>query len=346
MSTNQLFDIEKIKNLTVQIEELQINLSQLNDTSKIASESIKVFGSEFEDKKLHIQLEKIEGLIEYISSKLINISKLNLSKFLELQDQLTRKYKENFKNKLKKLHLDQEFTKSIGLSLIEDKKISKIIDNVSYIPSIEIPQWLDLLESLKYNTLFLKSVDNIETYYHSILQVRLKNELSKIPEATDPELINAYEDSFEKDPTLTFNEFLRKIESQLTQQEIKEKESLIKQAREREELEKLKKRQEEQKETYENYLKLSDREFKRMRRKKRREKLTNISSESTIKKDLELSDEVSEKIEKFKSQLEKSFNEKYMIQKDEDKDPLDIIRERKKRKEEEYREYKGHFENS
>ncbi|MFW9900263.1 MAG: hypothetical protein ACFFDY_03125, partial [Candidatus Thorarchaeota archaeon] len=308
MSTNQLFDLEKIKKLTAPIEELQIELNQLNENSKNATESIKIFEREFEDKKLLDQLENIEEILENISSKLINISKLNLNRFLELQDQLTKKYKENYKNRLKKLNLNREFTKSIGLSLIEDKKISKIIDNVSYIPSIEISQWLDLLGSLQYNTLFLKSVNNIKTYYLSLLQVKLKKEISKIPQDTDPKLIKDFENSFEEDPTLTFNEFLRKIESKLTQQEIKEKKSLIKQAREREELEKLKKQQEEQKEAYENYLKLSDREFKRMRRKKRREKLTNISSETSIKKDLELSDEVSEKIERFKSQLEKSFD--------------------------------------
>ncbi len=346
MSKNQLFDLERIKILTVPIEDLQVQLNQLTETSKNATGSIKVIESVFEDKPLHIQLNSIEELLENITSKLSKISRLNLNKFLELQDQLTKKYKEGFKNKLKKLNLNQEFTKSIGLFLIEDKKISKIIDYVSYIPSIEIPQWLDLLDSLKHNTLFLKSVKNIKTYYQDLLIARLNIELSRIPDGTDPKLVKAYEVLFKEDPTLTFNNFLQKIESQLTQQEIIEKESLIKEVREREEFEKLKKKQEEQKETYEDYLKLSDREFKRMRRKKRREKLTDISPESHVKRDLEISDEVSEKIEKFKSQLEKSFDEKYMIQKDEDKDPLDLIRQRKKRKEEEYKEYKDHFENT
>jgi len=245
---------------------------------------------------------------------------------------------------LKTLNLNEELTKSIGLSLIEDKKISKIIDFVSFIPSIEIPEWLDLLDSLKYNTIFLKSVKKIRNYYYELLKVRLDIELKKVPENTDPILINEYKNYFKKTPTLTFDNFMEIIESQLTQQEISVKKGVIKKVREKEELEKLKKKQEEQKETYENYLKLSDSEFKRMRRKKRREKLTEISPESKGKKDIELTDEVSEKIEKFKSQLEKSFDEKYMIQKDEDKDPLDLIRERKKRKEKEYKNYKDHFE--
>ena len=111
-------------------------------------------------------------------------------------------------------------------------------------------------------------------------------------------------------------------------------------------MKKLKKNQEEQKKTYEEYLKLSDSEFKRLRRKKSREKLTDISEKSTEKDSIEISDEVSEKIEKFKSQLEKRFNEEFMIQKDEEKDPLDLIRERKKKKEKEYKKYKDHFENT
>jgi len=345
MSNSQLFDLEKIKKLTVPIEELQVQLNKLTETSKNATENIKIIEREFEDKNLQVQIETIEELLKNMTSKLNKVSRINLNRFLELQDQLIKKYKESFKDKLKKLNLNREHAKSIGLFLIEEKNISKVIDYVSFIPSIEIPQWLDLLDSLKYNTLFLKSVKKIKNFFQELLQTRLNIELSKIPNGTDPKLIKDYEKFFEKDPTLTFSNFFRIIENQLTQQEITDKKRLIKKVREKEELEKLKKKQEEQKETYENYLKLSDREFRRMRRKKSREKLTDIAPESKVKKDLELSDEVSEKIEKFKSQLEKSFDEKYMIQKDEDKDPLDLIRERKKKKEKEYKQYKDHFKN-
>ncbi|MFW9998935.1 MAG: hypothetical protein ACFE9Q_11505 [Candidatus Hodarchaeota archaeon] len=345
MSNNKLFDLDKIKKLTDPIEELQVQLNQLTETSKNATENIKIFEREYVDRNFQVQIENIEDLLEEITSKLSHISKINLNKFLELKDQLIEKYKEGFKDNLKKLNVNQELTKSIGLVLIEDKKISKVIDFVSFIPSIQISQWLDLLDSLKHNTLFLKSVKRFKNYFQDLIQTRFNIELSKIPEGTDSKLIKDYESYFEKDSTLTFSDFLRKIESQLTQQDITEKKSLIKRVREREEIEKLKKKQEEQKETYESYLKLSDREFRRMRRKKSREKLTDISLESKAKKNLKLSNEVSEKIEKFKSQLEKSFNEKYMIQKDEDKDPLDLIRERKKRKEKEYKQYKDHFEN-
>jgi len=344
MSNSQLFDLEKIKKLTLPIEELQIKLNELTQTSNYVMKNIQTIEREFKDKNFLFQIETVEELLKKINIKLNKISRNNLNKFLDLQDRLIRKYKENFKDKLKTLNLNEELTKSIGLSLIEDKKISKIIDFVSFIPSIEIPEWLDLLDSLKNNTVFLKSVKKVRNYYQELLKVRLDLELRKVPKDADPILIKDYKNYFEKTPSLTFDNFMEKIESQLTQREISVKRGFIKKVREKEELEKLKKKQEEQKETYENYLKLSDSEFKRMRRKKRREKLTEISPESKGKKDIELTDEVSEKIKKYKSQLEKSFDEKYMIQKDEDKDPLDLIRERKKRKEKEYKNYKDHFE--
>jgi hypothetical protein len=348
MNNDQVFDLEKIKNLTIPIEELQVKLNQMAENSQDGMENIQIIESEFYDKDFLSQLKLIEELLKDITNRLNKVSRSNLTKFLALQDQLIKKYKEKFKDNLISLNLNKDLTKSIGLLLIEDKKISKIIDFVSFIPSIEIPQWLDLLDSLKHNTLYLKSVKKMRIYYQDILIVKLNIELSKIPENTDQLLINDYKKSFGDNPNLTFDSFMKTIESKLTQQERTDKKDIMKKAREREELEKLKKKQKEQNETYENYLKLSDSEFMRIRRKKRREKLTDVSppSESEEQKDIELSDEVHEKIEKYKSQLNKSFNEKYMIQKDEDQDPLDIIRERKKKKDKEYKEYENHFENS
>ena len=61
-------------------------------------------------------------------------------------------------------------------------------------------------------------------------------------------------------------------------------------------------------------------------------------------KKLELSDEVSEKIEKFKLKFDKKSNENYLTKEDVNGDPLKIIRERKEKKEKEYKKYKDHFE--
>ncbi len=345
MSNNQIFDLDKIKELTIPIEELQIKINQLNDSSKKITKNIHIIENEFKDEKFLSQIEIIQELLKNINDKLNLVSKTNLNKFLDFQDRLIKKYKENFKENLKKLTLNEEITKVIGLFFIEEKKISKIIDNVSFIPSIEIPQWLELLDSLNHNTIFLKSVEKIGIYFQELLQVRLEKELKTIPNDTDPVIVRDYEELFKKNPTLAFNDFLQIIESQLTQKELDSKKEIRKRIKEKDELEKLKKNQEEQKKTYEDYLKLSEREFKRLRRKKSREKLTDVSADSNLEKKIEISEEVSEKIKKFKSQFKKSFEEKYMIQKDDDTDPIDIIRERKKKKDKEYKEYKDHFEN-
>ena len=345
MNNNQIFDLDKIKELTIPIEDLQIKINQLDESSKEIIKNIHIIENEFKDEKFLSQIEIIQELLKNINDKLNLVSKTNLNKFLDFQDHLIKKYKENFKKNLKKLTLNEEITKIIGLFFIEEKKISKIIDNVSFIPSIEIPQWLELLDSLNHNTLFLKSVEKTGIYFQELLQVRLEKELKKIPNDTDPAIVRDYEEFFKKNPTLAFNDFLQIIESKFTQKELDSKKEIGKRIKEKDELEKLKKKQEEQKKTFEEYLKLSESEFKRLRRKKSREKLTDVSADSNLEKKIEISEEISEKIKKFKSQFEKSFDEKYMIKKDDDTDPIDIIRERKKKKEKEYKEYEDHFEN-
>ncbi|MFX0038976.1 MAG: hypothetical protein ACFFCY_09625 [Promethearchaeota archaeon] len=345
MSNNQIFNLEKIKELTNPIEDLQAELNQLNINSLKIAENIQNIEYESNDKNLPSQIVRIKELLQDIDKKLNKVSNTNLNKFLDFQARLIKKYKDDFKDNLKKLNINTEITRKIGLDLIERKKISKIIDFVSFVPSIEIKYWIELLDSLKYNTIFLKSIKKARKYYQNLIQIKLEKELSKIPEYIDPNLIKDYEIFFKENPTLTFNEFCQTIENQLTQKELSAKRASIEKVKKNEELEKLKKKQEEQKTSYENYLKLSDREFERLRRKKTREKLTNISKKSSDDNSIEISDEVSEKIKKYKSQFDKSFKEKYMIQKDEDKDPIDLVRERKKKKEKEYKHFEDHFKN-
>ena len=156
-------------------------------------------------------------------------------------------------------------------------------------------------------------------------------------------MIKEFEKVFREDTNITFKDFLQLIKEDLTQKDLTVRKDKIGRAKEKEELERLKKKQEEQKQTYEDYLKLSDSEFERRIRKKSREKLKNITSINEGKK-IEITDEVSEKIEKFKSKFNKSFEEKYLVQKDDEQDPLELIRERRKKKKKEYKKYKDHFD--
>ncbi|MFX0030814.1 MAG: hypothetical protein ACFE8B_16495 [Candidatus Hermodarchaeota archaeon] len=346
MIENQLFNLEKIKELTSSLDELQAKTHQLNEHSK----KIKVYKQSvienFTSEIFLSQFEEITKIMLTIKNEIEKISMDNIANFLVLQENLIKKYKEKNHIKLKKLKLNQTQLREIGLYLIEKKKINKSINKISYIPAIEVPQWSEILDSLKQNSLFLKTMKKFEVFYENIIQDKLKLELSKISQNVDNTLIKDFEKAFLDNPYITFSDFLQDFESKLTQKEMKTKRQYITELREQEELEKLKKKQEEQKEAYNDYLKLSDKAFERKLRKKSREKLGNIKTDRKEKKNLELSDEITEKIEKFKSKLDKSFEEKYLIQKDDEQDPLDLIRERKVKKQKEYKKFKDHFEKS
>ncbi|MFW9942050.1 MAG: hypothetical protein ACFFFT_13485 [Candidatus Thorarchaeota archaeon] len=344
MIENQLFNLEKIKSLTSSIDILQAKLYQLSEDS----EQLKAYKQSeihnFTNEVFLSQVEKITDLMSEIGSMLENLSKDNINIFFSLQESLIKKYKEKNQEKLKRLNLNRELLKEIGLNLIEKRRINKTIYEISYIPSIELAQWSDILDSLKQNSLFLRTTRKIKSYYETLIQDKLKIEISRIPEDTDTSLIEDFKTVFLEDPNITFTEFLQDFESELTQKELETKKEFIAMVKKREELEKLKKKQEEQKEAYNDYLKLSDKAFERKARKKTREKLSEIKTRSKETKKIEISEEVSEKIEKFKSKLGKSFEEKYLIQKDDEQDPLDLIRERKIKKKKEYKKFKDHFE--
>ena len=72
--------------------------------------------------------------------------------------------------------------------------------------------------------------------------------------------------------------------------------------------------------------------------------MRRLCSENGDQKKLELSDEVTEKIEKFKMNLDKKSDENYLLKEDIHEDPIKIIRDRKKKKEKEYKKFKDHFE--
>lgn len=344
MKEYQVFNLEKIKDLTSSIDVLQARVHQLTGQSLKVETWKQLVNERFSEEKFLSQIDTLSDLLIDTRNKLQKIAKENIGRFLNFQGGLIRKYKEINQQKLKKLKLVGDSSRRIGLFLIENRKISKLIYKISYTPSLEVSQWLEILDSLQQNSLFLKIMKKFEIYRENLIQDKLKIEVNKIPKDTEVSLVKEYEKVFLEDPELSFKEFLQILENNLTQQELKEKRVLVKEAKEKEELKTLKKNQEEQKETYNDYLKLSESEFKRKRRKKSREKLKNISKNGKEMKEIEISDEISEKIEKFKSKLDKTFEDKYLIQKDDEKDPLDLVRERKRKKQKEYKEYKDHFE--
>jgi len=340
---NQLFNLSKIRELTIPVENLQGKINKITNLVN-QFESEKLIVSQYSDNESFLnQITDITFILESINKNLKNIFNNNISEFLDLKHKLTNKYKIDLKNNLKLIDLNRNSTIIIGHSLIEKRSISKIITQISYTPSISIIQWLELIDALNQNTLFLSSAENLQKSFLKIIKKRLDYELEKIPNNTPSSIIEEYERQFNINYELTYEIFLKTVESKLTEEELQVKKELLSKSKQKQEFEELKKNQEVQMETYESYLKLSKNEFERKLRKEKREKLTDVS-ESGNQKNLELSDEVTEKIEKFKMKFDKKSDNNYLIKEDNDVDPIKIIRERKKRKEKEYKKFKDHFE--
>lgn len=340
---NQLFNLKKIRELTSPVENLQGKVNKINNLVN-QFESEKLIVSQYSDNESFLsQITDLTIILESINKNLKNFFNNNINEFLHLKHKLINKYKNDLKNNLKLIDLNKNYTIEIGHSLIEKRTISKIITQISYTSSISINQWLELIDALNQNTIFLSSAEKLQESFLKSIKKRLDYELKKIPNDTPSSIIEEFEQQFNINYKITYEEFLKTIESKLTEEELQVKKELLLKSKQKQEIKELKKNQEEQMETYESYLKFSKKEFERRLRKKKREKLTDVS-ESENQKKLELSDEVTEKIEKFKMKFDKASDKDYLLKEDFDEDPIKIIRERKKKKEKEYKMFKDHFE--
>ena len=344
MSKDYVLDLNRIKSITQPLTILQNglgSLSSLVEQIKQSREGIYEINSYNIDKQ---QFNQLLTLLQEFHNELTKITNKNITNFLTFQDNLLKKYREQYKDHLIRLKIDQEKSRNLGLYLIAQKKISKVDHQISYVNSIILDDWFNLLDSLNQNSIFLSLIHKIRDYYREITQNRLEMELEKIPEEFDIVIKNEFKNAFNEDPDISFEQFFNEYEKLLTAADLSTRRELLQRVKEKEELEKLKLKQAEQKQGYKDYLKLSAREFERRRRKKSREKLSEIDISSNTKEELEISEEVSEKIELFKSQFEKKFQDDYLIGVDQEQDPLDLIRERKKMKAEEFKKFKKHFD--
>jgi len=340
---NQLFNLKKIRELTSPVEALQGKVNQItNLVVQFESEKLKI--SDYSENESFLnQITEIANILNSINLNLKTTFTSNINEFLRFNNKLINKYKTNLKSNLKLVDINSNNTREIGQSLIEKKNISKIITQISITPSISIKQWLELIDALNQNTIFLLSAKKLQKSYLKIVKNRLASELKKIPINTPSSIIEEFEQQFNLYHDLTYERFLKTMKSKLTEEELQAKKESLTRSKQKQEIEELKKKQEEQTESYESYLKLSEKEFERKRRKGKREKLIDVI-ESKNQKKLELSEEVSEKIEKFKMKFDKNSNENYLVKENIDEDPIKVIRERKKKKDKEYKKFKDHFE--
>ncbi|MHA1671940.1 MAG: hypothetical protein ACTSV5_15420 [Promethearchaeota archaeon] len=344
MPKDYVLDLNRIKSITRPLIILQNGLNSLSSLFEQTEQIEKDIPDLYSFNNDKLEINQVLARLQEFRNDLTQITNKNITNFLAFQDNLLKKYKEQYKDHLLRLKIDQEKSKNLGLYLIAQKKISKVDHQISYVNSIILDDWFNLLDSLNQNTIFLRIIHKMRDYYREITHNRLKMELEKIPKEFDVVIKNEFKNAFNENPDLSFEQFFNEYEKLLTAADLSTRREVLQRAKEKEELEKLKLKQAEQKQGYKDYLKLSAREFQRRRRKKSREKLSEIDISSNTKEQLEISEEVSEKIELFKSQFEKKFQDEYLNVADQEQDPLDLIRKRKKLKEEEFKKFKEHFD--
>ena len=339
----ELFNLQKIRGLTAPIKNLQGKVNQVSNLVKNLELEQQIVSSYYGNDPFLKDITQLTKLVKQINENLKIVSNHNINNFLKLKNYLIDKYKQSINERLKTNDLDNDYNIRIGLSLIENKAISKIIERITYVPSVSIKQWLDLIDALNQNTLFLKSVDNLREHYKLILQNKLKKELAKIPHDVKSSVLEDFKREFYLTPEITYDKFIQSLEHKLTEEELKSKKELLEKKRQHKEIEELKKQQVKQTESYDSYLKLSNKEFERRLRKQKREKLTNLSDTGNVN-NIEITEEISQKIELYKKQMDKRSEEQTHTLSDTSADPIKLIRERKRKKKEEYDMFKNHFE--
>ncbi|MBD3254699.1 MAG: hypothetical protein GF383_06380, partial [Candidatus Lokiarchaeota archaeon] len=201
------FDLQRIRELIYPGNTLQGQLESLVDRTENYEEQVKQFEQSKYDEENASKINQISKKIIEIQNKLIEITRSNVKNFIFFQDKLLEKHKENYTRKLKQLNLSLKQTKEIGINLIENKKISKVIESANFISSISIETWLDILASLEGNSLFLSSIQKARKLYVNTLTSRFLEEMNKIPEEVSEDIKEEYKKTFFAEPQ-PFNEFL------------------------------------------------------------------------------------------------------------------------------------------
>jgi len=289
MVENQIFNLEKIKEIISPIGKLQGKLNKLEELYEYFNENKNALTQDFTEKIMLNEIQEIDNNLTDIYKELVEKTIIKTQNFLIFQDNLIKKYKDSFKEDLKSLELTQsDMVYEIGLFLIKNKEISKVIEKIPSVLALNSNQWISIFYSLKDNLRFLSNLQKVAKF--------IEGEKLKLTE----KIIEEKEET-EKSKKLLDKQHIPELDK------------------------------------YQEYLKYSKEEFRRRRRRERRESLDALEEKPEIQ--IEVTKDISEKIEEFKSKLGTNFKEKYLIQKDDQQDPITLIRELKKEKEDKYQDY-------
>ena len=194
MAKYDLFNLEKIQELTSPIEEFEgkiVNLGiDFESFHKARNRALHKIG----DQLFINEIEQISLEFDTFYKQLSKQSSNTVLKFLFFQEKLTKEHFTLFKQKLKDSNLRLN---EYGLHLIESRKTRRIHDNTLAIFAPSSDLWLEVLNSLKRNSQYLISLENlkiflktkehkqieeISTQNEQTIEVETKSELNKYEE--------------------------------------------------------------------------------------------------------------------------------------------------------------------
>lgn len=347
-SENIVLSLEKIKDLTNPIELLQGKLNiikNLYNKLKINLQNL-VDKSEIVDNNNVKYYYVLDNLITTIFTELSKNSEIDLENWLFFKDLLLSEYIASIKNILKVKTLSEGSLKEVGLALIKNKKVSSLLEKAHFIFSIDINLWQKIVDSLKKNPYFLKTLKQIKQFHQNEIERLLFIELNKIPKNINPKIITEFKKEFRK-KKISFNKFILSSKPEFYERKFVTNGIKENSKKKEDKSFKLKKKQETQFKSYDKLFKLSEDDFQRLKRKKSRKKLNSFSKlEKTDQPSPDKKKITDEKGKALKPTKINSNGKEIKEETEADIDPLDIIRKRKRKKEEEYKKLLNKIRNN
>ncbi|TFF90401.1 MAG: hypothetical protein EU548_03220, partial [Promethearchaeota archaeon] len=142
------FNLETIRNLSSFIEEVEAKVNHIDNLRQVLINKISHRQKREENHEKENKIYTVATDLNSLTISLKSTSEGNLNKYYRFYNQLIKKYKEQYKSKLVKSHINKEKANSLGLFLIENKNVSKVISESSFIKSLNYTLWSDLIDSL------------------------------------------------------------------------------------------------------------------------------------------------------------------------------------------------------
>ena len=343
-SNNIIFSVEKVKELTKSIGIIQGKLNAIKkiyDNFNCDLKNIIEQSSNEKKDQLSI-LESLNDSLKTINAEILKFFDINSENWLYFKDLILLEYKNSIKENLLNMNLNADSLRKVGIELIKNKNTSSLLNEANYITSIDLNNWALMVDSLKNNSPFLSAVGRAKNYYQNEIERLLHLELKKIPRNFNGKLIAQFKKEFRKNK-ITIEDFIYNSKMVPPKKKPLKKKTDNSFSKKKIEPKKTSRRDGDQFKSYDTLFNLSDEEFQRLKRKKTRKKLDALSKEKKATDSLKEEKEKVLEDKKIETSIEGSQTEGELLEEEDSKqvktDPLEIIRERKKTKQEEFDEH-------